>query len=96
MELESRCSYNFETIESYVLNRLKKRDRNQFQKHVTLCPRCRLATEEEQLFVAMCRLLTGKLGAGPDIEHGLSGICDLFGQPQTAIRRSCAGNRVLE
>jgi len=58
MELVSRCTYTFETIEAYVLNRLNKRVKNQFQKHVTLCTRCRHAIEKEELFVATCRLVS--------------------------------------
>jgi hypothetical protein len=57
MRLTSKCSYTFETIESYVLNRLNKRVRNQFQKHACNCPRCRRAIETEELFVTACRLV---------------------------------------
>jgi len=58
MEFVSRCTYTFETIEAYVLNRLNKRSRNQFLKHVNGCGRCREAIEEEELFVAACRLVS--------------------------------------
>ncbi len=58
MEFVSRCTYTFETIEAYVLNRLNKRVRNQFQKHVSGCGRCREAIAKEELFVAACRLVS--------------------------------------